>query len=681
MFRQTLLFSLALTTLLLLIFISRQLLVSLGFAAGQFDLASELVFDFLTSKGAMLDLARFVIGLILLHGVFALLVALAAYPFSKMATERKVFKSVMFVIFSIFTICVLAWVSLFYPLTLAGFLKYSPLSNLTFAIALTLVCAVLVTVGIFVLFRHKRLIPASLGLAVLLFLVTSSYFDYGAEGFSANKRAHSGNSQNAPNIVIIGVDALRPDHLGINGFEPQLTPEIDEFLSQSIYFEQAFTPIARTYTAWFSLLSGQSPKSTGVRYNLQPFDEAQITGSELQNILKEQGYHTIYGMDERRFNNIDERYGFDQDVGPDFGAADFVLFHAAELPLVALVSNTVFGKWLFPMIYSNRGVHGTYMPETFTKEVLRTTAARPQKPLFLALHLTLPHWPFLYREFEPDDRIEFDGEHKFHYAYQLMLKEVDFQFSKLMAGLEKQGVLNNSLVFLVSDHGESFMLDQDALKPGNAELSFPTSAHGHGTSVLDEKQYHVVLGMQDRRAGDGHSASSATHVKALVSLLDIAPTIADALNLELPAQQFEGDSLLRIAECSDCEARNVFIESSIATGAMFEEGLDMVKVVAQGLGYYTVSPDGSAVVRDEVETLLALKQRAVVNEDYIVALFPGLKQDFLIVDREKGVWWPSSRYGGGRRGDVLGLINQLCQYYKSDVSFDKNKLCRGAAKQ
>lgn len=224
------------------------------------------------------------------------------------------------------------------------------------------------------------------------------------------------------------------------------------------------------------------------------------------------------------------------------------------------------------------------------------------------------------------------------------------------------------------------MLDQDRLSSGNKDLSFPTLAHGHGTSVLDEKQYHVVIGYQDLRGDIENSRQSGTRVKTIVSLLDIAPTVFDALGINRPDSAHEGISLFELEKCRNCDNRQVFIESSVATNAMFEEDLDMMKVMAQGLGYYTVAADGNAVVRKEVRELLALKQRAVIDRQHIVAHFPGLEDDFLIVDRDKAMWWPSSRYGGDRPEEVLGLMRDLCQYYKNDYQFDKSGLCDGATK-
>src|SRR5690606_441182 len=110
--------------------------MSWGYVAGQSGPASELMRDFVTSPGAMLDMASFLVSLFVLHAVFAFAVALAAVPFIPRALERDIFKSTIFLVFALFVITTLIWVSLYFPLTLAGFLKYSPLSHQGVAISL-----------------------------------------------------------------------------------------------------------------------------------------------------------------------------------------------------------------------------------------------------------------------------------------------------------------------------------------------------------------------------------------------------------------------------------------------------------------------------------------------------------------------------------------------------------------
>ncbi len=667
--------SLLLTFCFLAIFVARQIFLSSGLVSSQTELAADLISNFLSSLGAVLDLLRFIISLLALYGTFAFLVSLVALGFLSEKSDARRVRLVTVFAFLLTVLTVLVWVSVYYPLTVAGFLKVSPLASLNVAIALVVLLAMSCAIALVKLFKHKQLFYACFSCAILALLISVNLFPFiKSSPLKGVTNVAIAGEKMQPNIVIIGIDALRPDHMGFNGYKHDLTPNLDKFLADSLYFEQAFTPIARTYTAWFSLLSGRPPKETGIRYNLQKFEEEQLAGNELQFILSEAGYYTIYGMDERRFNNIDERYGFDEDVGPEIGAADFLLFHAGELPLVALVSNLPMAKYLFPFIYSNRGIHGTYMPETFTREVLQTVASAPKKPLFLALHLTLPHWPYLSREFAPLPFLEFDPDSQFHYSYQHTLHKADQQFQNIIDGLGELGVTENALIFVMSDHGESFMLESDALSGGVAGLEFPTEAHGHGTNVLGEEQYNILLAVKDTSSED----SPAYRSNQLVSLLDIAPTITGKLGLTEAEARFEGKSVFDVASCVDCEDRRVFLESSVSTNAMFEDDLDMVQVLEEGIGFYKVDDDGLAVVRDEVSQMLALKQRAVITPEHIVAHFPGLDDDFMVVNRGTDTWWPSSQYGGGSPEEIFNLMKDLCIFYRGDAGFDRQRLCDGA---
>jgi len=68
---------------------------------------------------------------------------------------------------------------------------------------------------------------------------------------------------NKPNVIIIGLDSLRPD--AINATD---TPAIYHFLESSHVFTNAYTPLARTYPAWITMLTGLHPKHSGARTNM-----------------------------------------------------------------------------------------------------------------------------------------------------------------------------------------------------------------------------------------------------------------------------------------------------------------------------------------------------------------------------------------------------------------------------
>ncbi|MGE3712408.1 MAG: hypothetical protein AB7G35_22405, partial [Hyphomicrobiaceae bacterium] len=54
-----------------------------------------------------------------------------------------------------------------------------------------------------------------------------------------------------PNIILIGIDSLRHDYpLSTEGRE--VTPHIAEFMDHSVVFDNAITPLARTFPSWVS---------------------------------------------------------------------------------------------------------------------------------------------------------------------------------------------------------------------------------------------------------------------------------------------------------------------------------------------------------------------------------------------------------------------------------------------
>src|SRR5215813_1994484 len=73
-----------------------------------------------------------------------------------------------------------------------------------------------------------------------------------------------------PLIVLIGIDAFRPDRLTVRGHSGEVAPNLEAFTRDAVVFDRAYTPIAQTEPAWRSLLTARWPHRTGVRYPLTP---------------------------------------------------------------------------------------------------------------------------------------------------------------------------------------------------------------------------------------------------------------------------------------------------------------------------------------------------------------------------------------------------------------------------
>ncbi len=352
-------------------------------------------------------------------------------------------------------------------------------------------------------------------------------------GYTWKGPRHGGQSASRPpNVIFLGVDSLRPDFVNAD-----TAPHIRAFMDGAVQLQDAVTPLARTFPAWISILSGKHPHTTGAYMNLLP-RELIHTGATLPQILRENGYSTYYSMDETRFANIDASYGFDHTMTSTIGGSDFVISWFADTPLSNVVMNTRLGALLFPHVHANRAANVTYDPDAFVRRVAR--ALDPEGPLFLVSHLTLPHWPY---NWAASDSTVAD-ETTIPALYTTAVRRADQQFGDMLAALQRRGVLDNAIVVALSDHGEAlgrpgdFMADAFPAEEGEPPKS---QKWGHGTSVFSPTQYRVVLGI--------HAYGSArallrppSVVSEPVSLIDLAPTILDLLKIG-SKEKFDGISL------------------------------------------------------------------------------------------------------------------------------------------
>src|SRR5690606_31911948 len=122
-----------------------------------------------------------------------------------------------------------------------------------------------------------------------------------------------------------------------------------------------------------------------------PFHQASL----LPDTLRNSGYATVFALDESRFANLDDTFGFDHLIMAPPGIIEFVagtMYDTAGTNLLQLVP----GMWrLMPHTAGNRALSESYLPSVYNariKNAIRT--ATPDKPLFLVAHFCIAHVPF-----------------------------------------------------------------------------------------------------------------------------------------------------------------------------------------------------------------------------------------------------------------------------------------------
>ncbi|NMG16399.1 sulfatase-like hydrolase/transferase [Aromatoleum bremense] len=232
--------------------------------------------------------------------------------------------------------------------------------------------------------------------------------------------------------------------------------------------------------------------------------------------LQENGYRTVFAIDERRFANIDESFGFDQIVGPKAGALDFLLQRMNDTPLTNLLLQTRLAQWVLPFSYLNTASHANYNSRGFVEEAV--AGSTETKPLFLAVHFESAHFPFKTRH--AARKIDYSND--FMARHVAALTGVDAQVGHLVSLLAARGRLENALVIVLSDHGEGLgEIEAQTTRVGEPYL---VRGFGHGGSVLSEHQNRVVLGLIRFQGGQPVDAPGL-HRNDLVSLTDVRDVI------------------------------------------------------------------------------------------------------------------------------------------------------------
>lgn len=478
-------------------------------------------------------------------------------------------------------------------------------------------------------------------------------------GIVAQGHAHSVPVTKQPNVIFLGIDSLRPDAV-----DPYTAPNIDKFLGSAVRMTDTITPLARTFPSWVSVLTGKHPHTTGAIMNLLP-REMIHTGATLPEMLREHGYRTSYAIDETRFSNLDETYGFDQRISPAIGGSDFVLTRFADTPLSNLIMNTWIGALLFPHIHANRAAHVTYDPDSFVHRINRELDFT--QPMFLAAHLTLPHWPYTWATSSmPSFSEENAGD-----IYRETVRRVDRQFGDLLKALERRGILDNAVVVVLSDHGEALGQPDDFMPdsfPDKDEKRIRFQKWGHGTSVFSPHQYRVVLGIR----AYGNAANLIPHAGVVhdpVSLVDLAPTILDLLGLP-SRMDFDGQSLVPLirltGDTTGFAERIRFTESEYNPQGFSLDQFTASALAAAAKVYRLDSHTDRITVRvDKIDSIMSSRQyAALMGNGAIGAAIPGNDSD----GSYEFIYVPSDRSDRNDAGDSAQLREALHKRFGIEIS-------------
>lgn len=477
-----------------------------------------------------------------------------------------------------------------------------------------------------------------------------------------------------PDIILIGFDSLRPDAISESH-----TPALSAFLRKARVHEEAITPMARTYPSWMSILSGVNPVRHGARFNLIPDQFIDSSYPLMPEYLAAEGFQTLFAMDERRFADISEQHGFSRVIGPRAGISEFLMGVASDIPLLNFFRRLPVAQMLFPHVFANRAAYFSYWGDEYVESVADAVSELDEgRPALIAAHFCKGHWPYSFVGGEAISSGLFDGvserqrEQPFYLRYLQALKEADEQFAELMLQLRAAGRLDNALVFVLSDHGESFQAD--ALDLSSADGSgrpYRLQVTGHGTHASIPAQFRVLLSYQEFRGGE--PVVSGSFASGRVSLVDVMPTVLDYLGLKA-RRELDGRSLL----LPYSEERDFFVESGFSVPAMLHSQPDAKSAFQQGLGFYRVHENGKVELKAEkIPMLLRLKEYSHIGTDDLLVYggYSSGKLGFRYLDLQARTWVVVD---SASEPNLQARARKICRHFAEDPRLRREPLCQGS---
>jgi len=326
------------------------------------------------------------------------------------------------------------------------------------------------------------------------------------------------------NVILISIDTLRADHVGAYGYHRNTTPFIDSLADRGILFERAYSHSCKTAISHMSIMTGLLPENHGVRQWHQS-GSPRLSDSipTLATLLKKKGYATAgyHGG-----GHIRAELGFDQGMDV-YDQKDIHYTHSvlqrAITPLVADRSRPFF---LFLHTY---GVHDPYTPpKPFDRRFADPEyAGSIISSLEEMSELHLENWHDRASAFwaSVDTSSATDVQH-LQDLYDGALARLDLVFRRLFSFLDRMGALDNTIVILMSDHGEEF------------------GEHGKFKhEQLYQELLHVPMIMVLPKGLT--AAEPGARISSVVRSIDVAPTILKMLDLPIP-QHVQGMSLVSL---------------------------------------------------------------------------------------------------------------------------------------
>jgi hypothetical protein len=302
-----------------------------------------------------------------------------------------------------------------------------------------------------------------------------------------------------PHILLITIDTLRRDHVGIYGYPRNTSPYLDELAREGLRFKYVITPAPLTAPSHASILTSLHPITHQLTSNGGQLSSNVQT---LAKALKKNGYYTIGATAVKL---LAPKYGFSR------GFDSF--------------SNKWEKKKNLNTVYERTAPS---VNESVTRQVEEYLAnpANKDKPLFIWVHYFDPHWPYHEREnITFKNKLPKDENRKPMKRHDKEIYYTDEYIKEFHRFLENKGLGKHLVTCITADHGEQF------------------GDHGYANCHVEFYPETTFVPL----IFHGYHIPKHKVIDTFVSTMDIAVTLLDMANASFDYPT-EGIDLLKVAE-------------------------------------------------------------------------------------------------------------------------------------
>jgi len=353
----------------------------------------------------------------------------------------------------------------------------------------------------------------------------------------------------SPNIVIIFCDDMGYGDIGSYGASGYATPNLDRLAVNGLRFTDFLSAHGACSASRTALLTGCYANRLNMPQVFSPGSQTGINPDEMTiaELLRQKGYATgIFGKwhlgDLEPFLPL--QHGFDEYLGipysNDMWPVDYdggpitensVRPGKANYPPLPMVENNQVIEYLDGLDDQDR------LTTRYTERAVSFIENHRDEPFFLYLPHSMPHVPL-----GVSDKFRGKSEQG---LYGDVIMEIDWSVGRIIAALDENDLLENTLLIFTSDNGPW-------LNYGNHAGSTGGLKEGKGTSMEGGVREPCIMHWPAVIAPGEVS-------NRLASTIDILPTIAEITGTQLPDHKIDGISILPILRGDkDAEPRKTF---------------------------------------------------------------------------------------------------------------------------